>query len=219
MTRSWRRNVPLGLLSAGLLLFLAGCAGGIRSIDLTYVPTSQPEKVTGSIAELTYGVTSFVDARSQKEFVASIPWPSGNVEYKPTKPLGDVVADAIVERLREAGLKANRLPDAWDLKADGLKSNWPDVVIGGRIDRFWATTNTNDTVHKVKANINLHIVIGTPHGDRILYEKSIIGTVDDTRVLGYEKWVTSALKDTYSAAIDQFFRHQLLLTTLESVHR
>lgn len=219
MARSWRRNLYLGALIAGMLGLVAGCSTGVKPIDLTYVPSSPAQEVSGNPANLTYGVTPFIDARSQKEFVAEISWPAGKDRYKPTRPLGVIVADGVIARLKSAGLKARLLDQPWDLKADGLKPGWPDVVIGGRIDRFWATTNTGDIVHNVRTDIKLHIVVGTPHGDRILYEKSIIGTANDTRALAFSSWVKNTLQDVYSAVINEFFKNGLLLTQLESVRR
>lgn len=220
MTRLRPGSFHLFLLVVGSLVALWGCAQtGIFPIDLSYTPSAPAAKAEPDVAGLTFGVAQFIDARSQKEFVAEIAWPAGKVQYKPTKPLGTIVAEAVGKRLETAGLKVVQLGEPWNLVPGSLKDNWPDVVIGGRIDQFWATTNTNDAIHKVDADVNLTLIVATPHGKRILYEKGIIGRADDTRLLSYESRVKSALSSTYSTSIDEFFKDSLLMRELKTVRR
>ena len=220
MTRIRSGNVRFLILVLGSLAALWGCARtGVLPIDLSYTPSAPAAKAEPDVARLTFGVAQFVDNRQQKEFVAEIPWPSGVAQYKPTKLLGAIIAEAVGKRLEAAGLKVVQLGETWNLEPGSLKDNWPDVVIGGRIDQFWATTNTNDAIHKVDADVNLTLIVATPHGKRIIYEKGIIGRADDTRLLSYESRVKSTLSNTYSTSIDEFFKDSLLMRQLSTVRR
>src|SRR3972149_951054 len=169
MIRMRPGHISVIILMLGSFVALMGCvATGVQPIDLSYVPAAPPEKADAEISKLTFGVAQFIDARSQKEFVAEIPWPAGKAQYKASKPLGAIVAEAVGKRLEAAGLKVVQLGEIWNLELGSLKENWPDVVIGGRIDQFWATTNTDDTIHKVDADVSLHMVVATPRGKRAL---------------------------------------------------
>ncbi|HLC27042.1 MAG TPA: hypothetical protein VJM80_09750 [bacterium] len=220
MIRMRPGHISVIILMLGSFVALMGCvATGVQPIDLSYVPAAPPEKADAEISKLTFGVAQFIDARSQKEFVAEIPWPAGKAQYKPSKPLGAIVAEAVGKRLEAAGLKVVQLGEIWNLELGSLKENWPDVVIGGRIDQFWATTNTDNTIHKVDADVSLHMVVATPRGKRALYEKGIIGRADDTRFVSYVSQVKSALNNTYSASVDEFFKDSLLMRQLRTVGR
>ena len=213
MTRIRSGNVRFLILVLGSLAALWGCARtGVLPIDLSYTPSAPAAKAEPDVARLTFGVAQFVDNRQQKEFVAEIPWPSGVAQYKPTKLLGAIIAEAVGKRLEAAGLKVVQLGETWNLEPGSLKDNWPDVVIGCRIDQFLATT-------KVDADVSLTLIVATPRGKRIIYEKGIIGRADDTRLVSYESRVKSALSNTYSTSIDEFFKDSLLMRQLSTVRR
>jgi uncharacterized lipoprotein YajG len=200
-------------ISALAMIFFAGCAEkGPILLDIGYpVPEGKP----AAAGKVIVGVSSFRDERGKPESVIgirTIPSALQN-DLVVQGTVSGLVAASLKDALKARGFTVKDVP-AWDLTAEGMKTEGIRLLFGGVIRRLWLESTAVSLKTHVAASVQLRIVAGDPADGKIVKTLNVESSVEQD-VLYSPSNLEDALSQALGGAIDQIFNDDDLKKKLQ----
>jgi hypothetical protein len=194
-------------LTVMMLVLLCGCgAGKVYLIDLQYVPQVPPSLKSGP---RTVAVAPFVDRKSGAHEIGIRKKLDGSLDRFTTGRLSvnEAVRRAVEGFLRENGFRVMEIQQ-WDLTAESLSTIAADLVVGGRIGRFWSTAESMAGRTVVRTETVLTVYLGKPQERKVIRQTVEISREVTQIVFSPEK-VEALFNESLSEIIESAFEKLL----------
>ncbi|MBI2370414.1 MAG: hypothetical protein HYV08_09315 [Deltaproteobacteria bacterium] len=203
MRGQWARGIG-GALIGGLVVLLAGCATTeVRPMDLFYTP---PPGRAAPVRPVTVGVAQFTDVRAERRYIgrvyATTP-PVIRYYEMASRPVPRIVAEGVARALEAAGYRTNVLPDVWDLNPATLQAFWPEVVVGGKVEEFWAETSGDVVTGPLRVRVRFTVAVAARTPPRLLWSQTLAAEETATATAPYDHDLRLVLTEVFQRLVDQ----------------
>lgn len=209
-----RKRCGLARTGLGLLLLLAfspaACAPDLYSIDMKYKPSAAVSSRTqGETGKVHVTVATFEDARKNPDKMIIgrvIKTDGGKIPVLPkfVKP-DDAVTAGIREYLKKAGYAVSGEKPSWDLKADSLRKEWGNIVIGGSIEDLDVSCEDLMPQKKYRAKARLTVYFADTNKKWIFYKTTTESSSSLDHVLFSEQRLEEQINGVLSNAVEKVF--------------
>lgn len=208
-----RKRSGFAWLGSGALLLLAinliACAPSLYSINMKYEPTAGLRPADGAKGKFLVTVATFEDSRKipDKMKIGQVTKVDGGkipVFPKYVKPKEAVTA-GMKEYLGKAGFTISGEKPAWDLKADSLRKEWGDLVIGGTIEDLNVSCEDLMPSKKYRAKAKLTVYFADVKKKWIFYKTTAESSSSLDHVLFSEQRLENQMNGVLSDVIEKIF--------------
>ncbi len=201
------------VISVLAVIFLAGCAEkGPVLLTIGYPP---PEGKPAAKGKVIVGVSTFRDDRGKPDSVIglrTIPSVLQN-DLVVQGTVSGLVAASLKDALKARGFTVKDVP-AWDLTAEGMKTEGISLLFGGAIKKLWIESTAVSLKTHVAASVQLKIVAGDPSDRKIIKTLNVESSVEQDVIYSPEN-LEDALSEALGGAIDQIFNDDDLKKKLQ----
>ncbi len=200
-------------ISALALVVIAGCAEkGPILLDISYpVPEGKPAQA----GKVIVGVSSLKDNRGKTESVVGIRKIPSELQNDLVVQgtVSGLVASALKDALKARGFVVKDVP-AWDLTAEGMKTEGIGLLFGGEVRKLWLESTAVSLKTHMAASVQLKIVAGDPAGRKIIKTLNVESSFEQD-VLYSSANLEDTLSQALGGAIDQIFNDDDLKKKLQ----
>ncbi|MGI6034798.1 MAG: hypothetical protein ACOYCE_03190 [Limnochordia bacterium] len=201
------------LLSALLVMTLltSGCLMGTETVKIEYLPDFQAQKLFDDY-QPTIAVNRFWDERSSTDRVGEgYNMYGGKIEtWKSDKPPADVIEEALVRQLENAGFKVIRT-SGWDLTAEGIPEYLSaDAIMGGRLKMFWVESRPGIFTVSVNSNVTFDLFLADVKTKRVIWAGQFRGEELKEAVIRTHSHMADAINSSLSSAVNKVFQDDSL---------
>lgn len=188
---------------------LVGCAPGLYSVDMKYVPTRTFPKAKGVTQPIALTVAAFQDVRKIKDNMLIGRVIKSNGKQIPVLPKfvtpSKAVTEPIKEFLRQAGYRVASASPAWDLQESSINKGWGPILVGGSIDDLDVVCQESLTIMKYKAKVKLTIYFADTLKGKIFHTVTTESSGSLEHVLFSEERLEKQINTALSDAMEKIF--------------
>ncbi len=197
-----------------LAAFLSACAQkGPILVDFAYQYARAAAEAPSSVI---VGVTPFRDDRGKTGSIVGRRFNSLNDEANELVVQGtvtDKVTTALKNAFKDREITVKDV-SAWDLTNAGIPDG-SQVLIGGEIKTLWVESESSFANTKVKANVELRVVIADTAQKKIIRTLNVASTTERQSIRFSTDFVEAALSEALSMAVNQIFNDEELKNRLK----
>lgn len=216
MKKTNMKTYPAVFLTAmTAVLLLAGCAPTtLYSIDMRYVPSKPIAVGERPCGDRLVAVAALRDARPSGDplRIGTVIKAGGSrIPVLPERmTAGEAVSAGIRSYLRRSGCSVAGVAPAWDLRAETIRPEWGDVLVGGTIDALDVTCDRSDRfnpVNRYQAKVKLTLVMADIKSRKIVHRTTVESTAS-LQDIGFSRdtlqaQLNGALTDAIERIVDR----------------
>jgi hypothetical protein len=187
---------------------LVGCAPGMYSVDMKYVPARSSPKAKGVTQPTALTVAAFQDVRKIKDNMMIGRVIKSNGKQIPVLPKFVTPSKAVTEPikgfLRQAGYRVATASPVWDLQESSINQGWGPILVGGSIDDLDIVCQESLTM-KYTAKVKLTVYFADTLKGKIFHTVTTDSSASFEHVLFSEERLEKQINAALSDAIEKMF--------------
>ena len=213
-----KRTIEMLSAACAILFFaaaLGGCAGtSLYSIDMRYMPTKPITVQERPCGDRLVAVAALRDARPSGDPLRIGTVIEAGGKRIPVLPervtAGEAVSSGIRSYLLRSGCSVAGISPSWDLRAETIRPEWGDVLVGGTIDTLEVTCDRSNRLNPVnlyQAKVKLTLVMADIKSGKIVHRTTVESTAS-LKDLGFSRetlqaQLNGALTDAIERIVDR----------------
>jgi len=194
------------LLSIVTIGMLSACAekGPVLLEGIKY---QAPEALVAGVPKTVVGIAPFKDDRGRTVSVLGKRTISNYLENDLVVQgtAADLVTAAFKDALRSRGITVKDSP-AWDMKAETVKGDGFDILIGGEIKTLWVEVVSQPLNVKTTAEVQLRISAADV-AEKTIFRTLVLNSKMERQDVAFSfESVSAALSEALSSALDQLLK-------------
>lgn len=194
------------LLSVAMMGMLSACAekGPMLLEGITY---QAPEALVAGVQKIVVGIAPFKDDRGKTVSILGKRTISNYIENDLVVQgtTADLVTAAFKDALKSRGITVKDAP-AWDLKAETVKGDGFDILVGGEIKTLWVEVVSQPLNVKTTAEVQLR-VSAADVGENKIFRTLVLNSKMERQDVSFSlDSVAGAISEALSSALDQLMK-------------